>query len=147
MAYNKTTWADGDVITAEKLNNIESELETLSSGSSSDCNLLVVNATATKNGNKWSVEADTNWTDIDDAYKAGKIVILKGVINPNDGSPEAYYRRAEFLITNYSPDSQAIFSFVDLSWVSTTVNITRWAFIINFYAGWSFIEKTETISN
>lgn len=27
MAYSKTTWANGDVITAEKLNNIESGIE------------------------------------------------------------------------------------------------------------------------
>ena len=27
MTYNKTTWANGDIITAEKLNNIESGIE------------------------------------------------------------------------------------------------------------------------
>lgn len=27
MSYTKTTWSDGDVITAEKLNNIESGIE------------------------------------------------------------------------------------------------------------------------
>lgn len=29
MAYTPTNWQDGDIITAEKLNKIESELETL----------------------------------------------------------------------------------------------------------------------
>ena len=31
MAYNKTTWQNGDVITAEKLNNIENGIEETSS--------------------------------------------------------------------------------------------------------------------
>lgn len=26
MAYNKTTWANGDVVTASKLNNIEEQI-------------------------------------------------------------------------------------------------------------------------
>lgn len=30
MTYNKTTWQSGDVITAEKLNNIEDALESFS---------------------------------------------------------------------------------------------------------------------
>lgn len=29
MAYNKTTWANGDVITADKLNNIEDGISNL----------------------------------------------------------------------------------------------------------------------
>lgn len=32
MSYQKTTWADGDVITAAGLNNIEDGIETLDSG-------------------------------------------------------------------------------------------------------------------
>lgn len=32
MSYNKTTWSDGDVITAEKLNNLENGVEEASSG-------------------------------------------------------------------------------------------------------------------
>lgn len=34
MSYNKTTWTSGDVITAEKLNNIEDGLEAASAGPS-----------------------------------------------------------------------------------------------------------------
>ena len=32
MSYTKTTWASGDTITAEKLNNIESGVEAASAG-------------------------------------------------------------------------------------------------------------------
>lgn len=32
MAYSKTTWADNDVITKEKLNNLEGGVETASAG-------------------------------------------------------------------------------------------------------------------
>lgn len=32
MSYEPTNWTCGDIVTAEKLNKIENELETLSSG-------------------------------------------------------------------------------------------------------------------
>lgn len=32
MSYNPTTWQDGDIITAEKLNNIETGIVNASSG-------------------------------------------------------------------------------------------------------------------
>ena len=34
MAYEKTTWATGDVVTAEKLNNIENGIAVADSGGS-----------------------------------------------------------------------------------------------------------------
>lgn len=44
MSYIKTTWETGDVITAEKLNNIENELEAL------DDRVFIVNIDAEDDG-------------------------------------------------------------------------------------------------
>ena len=32
MSYNKTTWSNGDIITAEKMNNIENGIKNISGG-------------------------------------------------------------------------------------------------------------------
>lgn len=45
MSYEKTNWQKGDVITAEKLNNIENALEAL------DDRVFIVNIDAEDNGN------------------------------------------------------------------------------------------------
>ena len=55
MSYTKTTWSDGDVITAEKLNNIENGVESASSGS-----ILVVHVV---NG-----VLDKTWQEICDSF-------------------------------------------------------------------------------
>ena len=43
MAYTKTTWNDGDVITKEKMNNLETGVETVNNG-------IPLNATRSKAG-------------------------------------------------------------------------------------------------
>ena len=43
MAYTKTTWNDGDVITKEKMNNLETGVETADNG-------IPLNATKSKAG-------------------------------------------------------------------------------------------------
>lgn len=43
MAYTKTTWNDGDVITKEKMNNLETGVETANNG-------IPLNATKSKAG-------------------------------------------------------------------------------------------------
>ena len=55
MSYTKTTWSDGDVITAEKLNNIESGVESASTSGS----ILIVH----KSGGIF----DKTWQEICDA--------------------------------------------------------------------------------
>ena len=63
MAYVKTTWATGDVITAAKLNNMESGIEAHDP--------LIVSVENTEAG---SVMSET-WQAICDALTAGKRVI------------------------------------------------------------------------
>ena len=64
MSYTKTTWADGDIITAEKLNNIENGIYNNDG--------LVVNVIE----NNGDYETDTTWQQIHDAMISGKTVII-----------------------------------------------------------------------
>lgn len=58
MSYTKTTWSDGDVITVEKLNNIESGVENANSSGS----ILVAH--------RASDTLDKTWQEIYDAISA-----------------------------------------------------------------------------
>lgn len=69
MAYNKTTWASGDTITAEKLNNIENGIEASSGGSGS----LVVTFTY----DNIAYSADKTFTEITTAINEGLTVKAK----------------------------------------------------------------------
>lgn len=44
MAYNKTTWQTGDIITADKLNNIENGISSLSNGSTNTSRVIDVDS-------------------------------------------------------------------------------------------------------
>ena len=61
MSYTKTTWKIGDVITAEKLNNIESGVETAGS-------TLLITIT---DGGSTMATMDKIWKEIYDAFMAG----------------------------------------------------------------------------
>lgn len=64
MAYNKTTWQNGDIVSATKLNNIENGIETLDSAHGG----LVVTET--------EGQFDHTWSEINTALRAGKNVCL-----------------------------------------------------------------------
>ena len=66
MSYTKTTWNSGDVITADKLNNIESGVEA-ASGSGSESGPLIIHGT--KEGTV--VTLDKTWKEIYDAFMMG----------------------------------------------------------------------------
>ena len=59
MSYNKTTWNSGDVITAEKLNNIESGIEDVSSGGSGGGSFLTIDVVYNSTGNYHEVVSHT----------------------------------------------------------------------------------------
>ena len=69
MTYNKTTWASGDTITAEKLNNIENGIEASSEASG----LLVV--TFTHDNVTYSV--DKTFAEITTAINEGLTIKAK----------------------------------------------------------------------
>ena len=60
-SYTPTTWATGDIITAEKLNKIEQGIANAGSG-----NWLVVNAISDSNNDTTTL--DKTWQEIYDAF-------------------------------------------------------------------------------
>lgn len=68
MAYEKTTWAKGDVVTSTKLNNIENELDALG-------NDFVITCTPT--AQDFSGTCDKTVYEVYEAYMAGKNIIVK----------------------------------------------------------------------
>lgn len=62
MAYNKTTWQNGDTITAEKLNNMENGI--------ADSPIFTVTITGSDN----NYTSDKTYNEIEQAFLAGKLV-------------------------------------------------------------------------
>lgn len=72
MAYTKTTWNTGDVITAEKLNHME---DGIASGG-----VLLVNVTPTS---ETEGTADKSYSEILEALQNGQIPVMFNEINGN----------------------------------------------------------------
>ena len=64
MSYEKTTWATGDIITAEKMNNIENGI------ASAENKLIKINATVSGSG----ITLGKTWQEIYDLMSAGSVV-------------------------------------------------------------------------
>ena len=62
MAYTKNTWADGDIVTSEKLNHIED-------GIANGGGVMIINDT--------DGTLDKTWQEINDAMKAGTFCVVK----------------------------------------------------------------------
>ena len=78
-----------------------SMLDSMSGGGSSS-NVFVADVIATNTNGTYSCTSDVNYSDIVDAYNAGKAIIVRGTINPNDGRPEAVYDRREYILNGYT---------------------------------------------
>ena len=61
MAYEKTTWQTGDIVTAQKLNNIENGIF--------DSNVIFLSEDSNH-------VLDKTWQEINDALALGKIIML-----------------------------------------------------------------------
>lgn len=70
MAYVPTTWATGDIITAEKLNNIENGIE------SANNSLFIITVT-NLNREQGTFTIDKTWNELKAAYENGKHVIMR----------------------------------------------------------------------
>ena len=79
MSYNKHTWATGDTITAQLLNNLESGVE----DASEIVGDFIVNLTPTENeqGEEQTFEADQSFEDIYQAAAGGQNVLLNVYVN------------------------------------------------------------------
>jgi hypothetical protein len=69
MSYNKTNWKTGDIVTAEKLNNIENGI--------SDGGTLIVHFVKTYNSDtgKTTVTSDKTSIEIAEALESGQTVL------------------------------------------------------------------------
>ena len=93
MAYEKQTWANGDIITADKLNHIESGIESASSGGGGgggDEEIFVLHASVESSVVTFTETAD----EIVSAYMAGKLL----VVYDEDGS---VYHESYFYYDSY----------------------------------------------
>lgn len=86
MAYTKTNWTNGDLITASKLNKIEQGIADGSSGGG----VLFINAV--EDGT--TITLDKTWQEIYDAYISG---VLQVVIQ--DGSGDDYVDIVLYVVT------------------------------------------------
>ena len=66
MSYTKHTWANGDVITATKLNEMESGIDEASSGESPG-GILIINETEVDDSHGNGLILDKTWQEIFDA--------------------------------------------------------------------------------
>ena len=109
MSYNKTTWQTGDIVTAEKLNNIENGIENVESLPSvtaeDDGDVLTVVsgawAKATPSGGVFVVHdeydgesgtdtLDKTWKEIHDALASGKFVPIVFINEEYNSAKQAY---------------------------------------------------------
>lgn len=68
MAYNKTTWNTGDIVTAEKLNNLEQGV--------TNAQTMVLHGTETNDGHVTKYTLDYTFAEIKAAFDAGVSVKL-----------------------------------------------------------------------
>lgn len=66
MSYEPTNWQTGDIVTAEKLNNMES-------GISSAGNTLIIEPTITET----EIQLNTSFNNIYNTYMSGKNIVIK----------------------------------------------------------------------
>ena len=92
MSYTKQTWANGDVITADKLNHIEDGINSANSNS----NTLLVTFT----GSDYDWIGDKTYGEILNAFESGKAVICK---KEYEGIEDAEYTPIIYL--SYSPSN------------------------------------------
>ena len=76
MAYTKNTWADGDVVTSEKLNHMED-------GIADAGGIMIINDTDNT--------LDKTWQEISDAMAANTFCVIKTVLQGIDGSSVCNY--------------------------------------------------------
>ena len=83
MSYTKTTWQNGDTITAEKLNHIENGIADAGSGGGE---AIVINLTWDSDSEQYIYEGDLTVGEIRNAYISGVPIIC--VEPQNSAHPE-----------------------------------------------------------
>ncbi len=85
MSYTPTDWKTGDVITAEKLNNMENGIANAGSGTSAG-NAVVFEFTATYDleSHSYSIATDVTFEEVKSTFLAGKLCIAHIVAGQDD---------------------------------------------------------------
>ena len=116
MSYTKTMWQDGDIITAEKLNKAENQIETLSNNP----DIMLVHMTLSSGISGTVVESiDKTKAEIINAITNDKIVL--GIINTtmNGGTKIAMCG-----IPFNTGASQVVFWWMETSYFGGTLNMS-----------------------
>lgn len=105
MSYNKTTWDTGDVVTAEKLNNIEDGIENASG-------VLIIEPTIVREGSNVTHNLHTSFNDMKSALLSGKNILAK-ITTPQP--PEEYIEELGISESEYDPYTYVPFSITGLA--------------------------------
>lgn len=106
MSYTKTNWNNGDVITAEKLNNIESGVE--AAGGGVKLGLIDTDEYGLPSGTLGDVRAVVN---------AGMIPYGRHIV---DGTEFVRYMPCEFFADNGTGESHSFIQFKNIQYQSTS---------------------------
>lgn len=106
MAYTKTNWKDGDVISAERMNKIEKGIEDAGSSGSGE---FIVTFTYTTYSHSW--ECDSNNTDIYNAFLSGMDIKYYVTDDAHSYHPLNAYGRMMNVSNTYCETE--LFSFMD----------------------------------
>ena len=136
MSYTPTTWATGDVITAEKLNNMEDGIVNAGSGTSTG-NAVVFEFTATQDpesNTSYIVNTDATVAEVKNAITDGKLCI--GQIRLNDTIYTLIFKECKDTTTYFVKGS--VINVFD----AELLYITRLYLYGDGYYGWS-LERFE----
>lgn len=102
MAYTKQTWANGDVITADKLNHMEDGIESVESA------MFLI--TLEQSGDNYTI--DKTMAEIMSAYNSGLIPVVK------------YGNNFLYLLNEYNEESEgAVMGFGGITQINFGINI------------------------
>ena len=115
MAYEKQTWATGDIITANKLNHMEDGI--------AEDSVFVV--TFTNDGE--SITADKTITEVREAYLAGKTIIGKeggaSIFTLNEAITQgAYFEFSRLHVGEFGVSAEAYHYYINERTGNTVIN-------------------------
>ncbi len=131
MAYEKQTWVNGDVITAERLNHIED-------GITDACSVFVADVKAVQGNDSWTCETDTTYEDIENAYNRGKVVFIRLTVAPT-GYPESYWKRATLSMTAHAGGSNFYFD----GYIFDGSNTQRVSLSVDLNHTWTYADNVS----
>lgn len=125
MSYEKTTWATGDVVTAEKLNKLEDGIENISQSEDASP-VFIVRVQVSGSSPSYEIEADKSFDEINAAYIAGKIPFVHLTVVAT-GAPESYWERMVLPMRECVTDNTFEFCMPTRSngWFSVTVDFNN----------------------